>query len=163
MLSIEVKGNKAAQAALSHAPGVMLRNIGKGLNRAAQELARSEKHAAPKAFSTLANSMHVTRRDPLTFEVAPGVNYAADIEFGTGPGVMPSVQSILEWVRVKRIEPDDEGMSARDLAFMIARGIRDHGILPNPFFFPTVDKTTPRIHEIVHASINAGIEQAFSK
>jgi len=161
MISIDVNG-AAAELAFSRAPELMLKHLRNGIHRGAQELARAEKEASPKAFGTMANSIKPTRTDDLSYRVDVGVSYAAGIEFGTEPGAFPPIQSILEWLRVKRIEPQDAGTSARDLAFLIARGIREHGIKASPFFYPTTEKMTPRVHDLVRAALGRGVSEALA-
>jgi len=162
MIRINIKGGEAASIAMSSAPALMMRHLRTGLHRAAEEVARAEKHAAPKAFGALVQSIKATRVDAMRYRVSAGVHYAAGIEEGTDPGVFPPVQNILEWLRIKRIEPEDDGTSSRDLAFMIARGIARNGKQANPFFYPTAESMAPRAHEIVRQAINTGVGEALA-
>jgi len=161
MINIEIKDRARLEAAFAHAPSIMMKHLRNSLHRGAQELARAERLAAPKAHSPLTKSIIPHREDALHYRVAPGVAYAPDVEFGTDPGLMPAVEHILDWVKIKNIQPDHADMRPRDLAYMIARGIRDHGVTANPFFYPTAEKETPHIRQLVSDALDAGMVEAF--
>lgn len=54
-------------------------------------------------------------------------NYILTLETGRGPGVFPPLNSILDWVKQRGIQP--QGISQKSLAFLIARRISREGSL----------------------------------
>ena len=112
------------------------------------EVGRVMKRIAPKAFSTLANSIGTTMIGPLESITASGVGYGGFVERGTGPGGTPPILDILEWLRVKRIEPRDPAMTVADLAYVVARSIRAKGTPPRPFTAPALEQSQARLHEL---------------
>lgn len=96
-------------------------------------------------------------------DVLVGVDYAAFIEYGTGPlgrqpnalsgplpegyvhgsgGKMPPLKLILEWVKRKGITFGS--MTPEQTAFLIARKIGRDGIAPKPFVWPAYMKVKPQ-------------------
>lgn len=149
----------AVIAALRNMPQVMDKHLERGLDRGAHEVAREEKRAAPKAFTTLTNSINVLRTRPMERVITPGVDYAEMVEQGTGPGGNPPMQSLLDWIRVKRIEPRSPGMDLHDLAFVIGRSIREKGTRPHPFAAPTHQRMQDRVVELVRLSAINGLRE----
>lgn len=145
--------------AFAIAPEAALRHAEAGLGRGAQEIARDAKRAAPKAFSTLVNAIAASRESPLHYRVAAGVNYAIFPERGTGPGGHPPHQTMLDWIRVKRIEPRDPSMSARDLAFVIARSIARKGTKAQPYMRPALFGNRSRVLQLVREGALRGLRE----
>jgi len=163
MLSIKVAIRPDITQAMRRFPDVMLRHIDRGVHRAAEEVAREEKHAAPKAFSTLVNSIKTSRNSQASYRVGPSVNYADNVELGVEPGTFPELQSIRDWIRVKHIEPENADFDERDLAWMIARGIYRAGTRPQPFAATTAKRMAPHVHDIVNQSVRAGLREAGAR
>ena len=84
---------------------------------------------------------------------------AIDPVQGTGPGGNPPMQSLLDWIRVKRIEPRSPGMDLHDLAFVIGRSIREKGTRPHPFAAPTHQRMQDRVVELVRLSAIDGLRE----
>jgi len=160
MLNIKVAISPDIDQAMRRFPDIMMRHLDHGVQRAAEEVARSEKNVAPKAFSTLVDSIKTSRIGVASYRVGPGVQHAEAMEFGTKPGAFPDIQHIRDWIRIKHISPENDEFNERDLAFMIARGIRDKGVTPHPFAEPTVKKEGPRVHEIVNRAVRSGLREA---
>lgn len=147
-----------ARAALARAPGVFVSRLAAWLTRGANELAREARGLAPKAFSTLTNSISVTREDELHWIIAPGVAYGAFVEGGRRPGGMPGMSNGLrEWIRLK-LRPSSDKETDR-LSFVIARAIGRKGIKPQPFMKPAFERKSDRVVELA----NAGVRQAVAE
>lgn len=138
------------QAALDRLPGRVIDAVEVALWRGAEEVARSAKRNAPKAFSTLANSIKADKLGPLHYRVSPHVNYGPFVEYGRLPGKMPgTANGLMEWIKQKT------GLSGTDLdrkTFVIARAIGKKGIRPRPYMKPAFDAHRDRIVERVRAS-----------
>jgi len=160
MLNIKVAITPDINRAMRRVPDIMMRHLDRGVHRGAEEVAREEKGVAPKAFSTLVNSIKTTRVSAASYRIEPGVRHAEAMEFGTKPGAFPDIQHIREWIRIKHIVPESDEFDERDLAFMIARGIRDKGVTPHPFAAPTSEKMESRVHEIVNQAVRSGLREA---
>lgn len=153
--------------ALLRSPKTVAPHLVRALDRGAQELARDERRAAPKAFSVLAGGIQVLRETRFSRVVAPSANYAGAIEDGTGvfgprqaaSGKMPPVRSLLDWIKVKRIEPADPDMDIEDLAFVISRSIAARGTPPQPFVRPSLEAKTARLTQLMVAAAEAGLRE----
>lgn len=144
-----------ARKALEDFPGVMGSNVDRYLSRAAIEVAREAKIAAPKHFSALANSIRSEKDGNLAYVVAPGVNYGAAVEYGTGPAAgkaayFPNPGALEPYVK-------RNGGSA----WALARYIFAHGTKPHPYMAPTAEKMRPRVEALVNEGVDAGIREAF--
>lgn len=152
--------DKEVRRAFRVAPSVMVKHIEQQQARGAHELAREMKFRAPKAFSTLANSIHATRAGELHYVVAPGVKYAPFVEEGSRPGGAPSLGAMIRWVRVKRLSsvryPDD-----RDLARAIIHKIRARGTPAQPFARPATEAKESRLIALMEQGVESGLREAF--
>ena len=102
------------------------------LQRASQQAARDMKLEAPKAFSTLANSVQAEQTGHLEWTIRPHVQYAEYVFQGRAPGRFPPFQPIFDWVRVKGIGGDNpEGA-----AWAIRRKIGLQGTQGQDFISP---------------------------
>lgn len=142
--------------ALTGAPAAVMRELGRGTSRAAQEVARQEKRDAPKAHSALTNSIRVARVGSLERIVGPTVAYAEDVINPTPAQPHPPVQSILDWIRVKGIQPNKPGMTQPGLAKVIARSIGQQGTPGNDFLNQSADTMADRVqHLLQNSAVNA--------
>lgn len=96
-MKIEPRRFSGFAEAAKRDPQTLGRFIIGGLDRASQEVAREMRSAAPKAFSTLTNSIRVIREDRFVRRIAPGVNYARAVEEGTGPAAGRPATSRTRW------------------------------------------------------------------
>lgn len=155
---VEVDASRL-RAALSRAPAVIRRHVDGALSRGALEVAREARRRAPKAFSTLTNSIHATPVGDLHYQVAPGVNYAPWVEGGRKAGKMPGVANGLrEWVKLKT------GLADKPLdrmTFVIARGIGRDGIKAQPFMAPAMAASEDRLRALVGAAVERGLAEAL--
>ena len=132
-------------------PKEVLAHVDPVLARGAQKIARSAKSGAPKAFSTLTNSIRAEKLSELVHQIVAGTNYARAVEEGTGPGVFPSIQSIRDWMQVKGISGD---------AGAIAKSIAKKGTPAKPYMGPSYDEHIPKINRGVVAAVRRGMAEA---
>ncbi|MBU0592430.1 MAG: hypothetical protein KKH74_01705 [Gammaproteobacteria bacterium] len=166
-----------ARKALADFPGVMGSNVDLYLLRAAGEVAREAKIAAPGDLSALKDSIRSIKDGHLAYVVAPGVQYGAAVEYGTGPAAgkasyFPNRLALLDYINTpsrrgfklakkgsgKRQGQVDE-LQARSWA--LARYIFAHGTKPHPYMAPTAEKMRPRVEALVKEGVEAGIREAF--
>ena len=141
------------------------RELARGLERGAREFARKARARAPKADSTLVNAILAHRDSDTEWTVAAGVEHGVYVERGTGDwgdygrasGRMPPVESLHDWIKRKRIQPDDPDMSQWELAFLIARSIARSGTPPQPFMEPTIQEMRPRLRQLLEDSLVRGL------
>jgi len=147
------------QEGLRRFPGRVAARVEQALWRGAVEIARTARGKAPKAFSTLTNSIHAQRIGELHYRVAPGVNYAAPVERGRKPGSQPgTANGLMEWVRQKT------GLQGKELdrkTFVIARAIGIKGIRPQLYMEPALKENTSRLRALVQAAALLGAQEAF--
>lgn len=85
------------------------------------------------------------------------------VENGRKAGKMPPIQPIIEWIENKPVPPKVEGLTVKQQAYAIARGIGKNGTQPRPFFNKAVEQTWKQfkdeIAEAVQTDVNDYIEQ----
>lgn len=143
-LSIEIRSNRLERA-LAIAPDAVERHLGTRLAKGAAKTARLMRRNAPKAFTTLTQSIKDTRVGPLAWSTKPHVHYAGYVEEGTGPGGHPPLEALESWIRVHGIIPDDPDMTLEDLAFAMQDSISAKGTPAQPFVTPTWKEIRPEI------------------
>jgi len=166
-MELTIDANKLQKAILK-APDKLEANLSKAIERVTQEMARSAKRHAPKAFSILVNSIRAKKVAVLEGQVAPGVNYAEAVERGTGiygpagtpSGKMPPLSSIEDWVKVTGIRPRETGQTQRDVAWLIARKIALTGTKPQPYMQPAFDENRKRAEQRINDAIDKAINEA---
>ena len=84
-----------------------------------------------------------------------------DQGIGRGPGRMPPVKEIMEWIQLKRI-PVPSSMTLEAFAFVVARKIGREGTnpRPRPFIAPSINKVLQTTGKKLLT--DAGIEQVQS-
>lgn len=152
--------SKTIERALRAAPHVMKRNLSRGVSRATQEVAREAKRLAPKAETTLTNSIKALQPHPLMGEVVSGADYSAMVEEGTEAGGRPSLQTMMDWIRVRGITPNDPNMDIEDLAFLMRRSIAAKGTKAQPFMAPAFEKKESRVHYLIRRAAAQGMREA---
>lgn len=152
-----VISNPQAIDAMQRFPEVMHRHIDGGFWRGALEFARLARRLAPKAFSTLTNSINVEKLGLMDYLVAPHVNYAPAVEDGrmpmrkTGTG-----NGLKEWVKLRT------GLDGRDLdraTFAIGRAITRRGIQPQPYIKPAFEQGQDAAIAAVDRAVLAGLQE----
>lgn len=123
------------------------------LSRAAQQAARDMKVEAPKAFSTLANSVQAEQTGKEQWSIRPHVQYAEYVFQGRAPGRFPPFQPIYDWVRVKGIGGDNpEGA-----AWAIRRKIGLQGTQGQDFITPVYAKLADDLPNIQRRIIDQAL------
>ncbi|MBO9493854.1 HK97 gp10 family phage protein [Thalassotalea sp. G20_0] len=148
------------QKAVQKAPGALRHRLKAAVSRGAAELSRDARGFAPKAFTTLTNSIRSRVDGELSRIVGPNVDYGVYVENGAGPGGAPSLQSVLDWVRVKRITPNNPQHDEQDLAFMIRRSIARKGTEPQKYMEPAVDAKRDRITGLMHSAVSNALKES---
>jgi len=152
--------DQAVLDALKGAPAEVMRELGRGTSRAAQKVARQQRRNAPKAHSTLTNSIRSARTGSLERIVGPTVAYAEDVINPISRQPRPPEQSILDWIKVKGIQPRVPGMPLEVLAGLIARKIERRGTPENTFLDDTAEQMTDRVQELLMGSAFKALQKA---
>lgn len=168
-LNVSYGADRLAEA-MHKAPETMDIAAERGLDAAAQEVTRTAKQEAPKSSTLLTNSIQWRRPGRFIRVIAPGTPYADDVDQGTGvfgpkgsaSGKLPPVQSILDWIRIRRIAPRTQGMSDKALAYLIAHGIARTGTRKNPFMERAAEKSAEPARKRLLASVQLGIAEVLA-
>lgn len=152
---------KAVEEALKRAPQLVLQAVDGAAGRGAQEVARKAKQLAPKADSTLTNSILARRITLGSWMTSANARHAGALEGGTRAGGRPPVQTLLAWIQRKSISPRTPGMSMEDLAHLIRRKIVRRGTRAQPYLRPALESMRPRIAQLLGTAVQTGLQQAF--
>jgi len=109
------------------------------LRRLSQEGAREAKRHTPKAESTLTNSIRTKQQSASHHQIVADTHYAKYVEEGTGRGGWVPDQTMMDWLDVKGITPDDEDMSIEQLVYLIQTKIFYNGTPAQPFMKPALE------------------------
>lgn len=151
--------SRELQRALLAGPHVLEKHLDRAIGRTVQEMARSARRHAPKAVSTLVNTIKPEQPSALEGRVVVGVDYARAVEEGTAGGRFPPVDNILDWVKVTRQVPDDPSLSPDDLAFVIARSIARRGTPPQPYLAPALEENRSRAERRISQAIDDALRE----
>lgn len=173
-MDIRVKvDDKRAIEAFQRAPETMRRHIGGGVERGALEVTRVARDKAPKLFSTLVNSINASRLDELHWQVRPGVNYAREVEEGTGPAAgrpryYPNPDSLQQYIQYSpkmrghkwaKAGTMKRGVQELDIWFRsraLAWYIYNHGTKAQPFMAPAAKESESRVVALIRESAHRG-------
>lgn len=150
---------KRLQQTLDDGPQTLRKHMRLAVLRSVKEMARTARRKAPKTESILTNSIHHRMVDDLTGLVLVGADYGQMVEEGTGPGGTPPTQDLIDWLRVKRIEPNDPEMSQEDLAYVIARSIAINGTSAQPYLQPAFDSGKARAQRRIDRALGAAVRE----
>lgn len=163
MAEFEISTNAGAMGArLRRFPAFIAQYLTPALDASADRIARTAKRNVENngsmAYSTLRNSINkALSANGLEGIIKPNVSYARYVEEGTRGGGYPPVQTIIDWLRVKQIQPRTPGMSEKDLAFLISRDIALNGTPAKPFMQPAFESEKAA----TLARLDAAIQQAL--
>lgn len=146
--------------AMMRAPEVFGKHIGSAISRGAIEVGREARRRAPKAFSTLTQSIRSRSVSVLEKEVVAGADYAEIVEKGARSGGYPKPRAMLDWIKVRRIQPEDPDMSQEDLAFAMARSIAKRGTPAQPYLIPALEARRERVNTLVSEAIDRAIKES---
>ena len=186
-IKIEIHNERALQA-MERMPGLLETRVDFAMQRGAEELARKAMANLSlnrsMARSTLNNSIKASRvvapnvssAWEVHWQVRAGVNYAASVEYGSGPAIgkpsyMPNSVFLRDYIKQRgNISfAAKQGSTARRAAiedvrasaFLLARHIRRFGTKPHPFMEPARKEMEPRIRELVVKARDAAINEAL--
>jgi len=151
--------NKRIVQAFEASPAILTKHLNRAIGRVVREMARDARRGAPKASSTLTNSISQRLPSPLSGEVFAGVDYARMVEEGTGRGGFPPRRTLLDWIRTRRIEPRRAGMDDNALAYVIGRSIARKGTPAQPYMAPALEKNRARAAKRVDDAIDAALRE----
>ncbi len=155
--------NKRLIQAFEAGPEILIRHLDKALGRVVRQMARDARKGAPKADSTLTQSISQRQPSPLTGEVFAGVDYARMVEEGTGPGGTPHWATLVEWIKRHRITPRDPGMDEADLTFLIGQKIYHRGTPAQPYMKPALEKNRADATSRVDRAIDDALREIANR
>ena len=159
-IRISVTGKGLAEA-LRRAPAQVAEHVDQELGRGALEVSRELRREAPKAQSTLVNSIAVTHEGRMNWRVAPAAEHAWYVERGRRPGGrLPPPSALADWAMTKlRITDPRE---RRSVGFALARTIQRKGIPARPFIAPLAQSAhwQQRIAQLAAGGIEKGLRAA---
>jgi|GEM_PF-1540916 HK97 gp10 family phage protein len=165
MATFEINTNAGPLgASLRRFPVLIERYLTPELDKSSKLIAKHAKRKVREngsmAHSTLIDSIQSSvAGNGLEAIIYAGVNYARYIEEGTRGGGYPNQQTIIDWLRVKHIEPNNPETSEKELAFLIARKIALHGTPAHPFMEPAFQAEKNATLNRVNASINRAMRE----
>ncbi len=142
------------------APDVLNKYLKAGISTAGSLVSREAREEAPKAETTLTHSIKSQKVGELQRMITSSLRYNAFVVHGADSQGVPPIQSVLDWVRVKRIQPKYPKADQRDLAFMIARSIAKNGTPGNDFYDRAAEQTQDKVADILKRSVNDGLRAA---
>jgi hypothetical protein len=131
--------------AIKASPALFLRAMSAELMNGSRRLKTRMQRAAPKYHSELSNAIQPLTVSPLEHHVRVGKNYASHIEEGTTGGGVAPISTLESWIKLRGITPREPGTTPRSLAYMIQKGIIDHGSKAQPFAKPSLEAEKPLI------------------
>lgn len=153
--SIDLQSREMAQTLLK-AASIAPERLDQAVQRAAIETSDKirTQDDFPTAFGTLRNSVYPEKVDEMEWLVSPHTNYAEYTHDGTSGGGNAPFQTILDWVKVKRIQPRNPKWTIEDLVFAIQRKILMRGTPKQPFVQKIADTGFPqnRLNALVSAT-----------
>ena len=152
--------SKRLARAFRKAPEAMTAAISAKINTATHYVARSAKQHAPKAFSQLTKSIIPTMVSRLEGRVTAGSDYAVAVEEGTEGGGAPTIKTLMDWIKVKGITPNNPDDTQEDLAYLIQRHIVQHGTQAQPFMQPAFEDNRQRIMRLLNQGASNGLKAA---
>jgi hypothetical protein len=165
MSEFEITTNAGPLAqALRNSPATIKKYLSPALTLSVLNIARQAKRNlrahGSMAYSTLINSINsFTSLDGLEAEAFAGTTYARYVEEGTRGGGYPNQQTIIDWLRVKRISPRDPEMSDSELAYLIARKIALQGTPAAPFMEPAFQSEKEAAIKRVNTAVRRAIRE----
>jgi hypothetical protein len=99
---------------------------------------RDARRNVPKAHSELVNAITFEKLRNGEYQIEVAKDYGRSVEEGSGPGGLAPIQSIIDWLQVRRITPNNPEMEIDELAFLIQRKIASRGSPAQPYMAPAV-------------------------
>lgn len=146
------------QAKIARAVTSMPKVLDRFVQRGANEFARAEKKEAPKALTSLTNSIEANKNGIADWSVGPKMRYAAAVNNGGRPHWAP-IQPLMDWLRVTKRVTDKRQLRVR--AKGLQRFIAAHGTKANPFVQRTRTKMDDRVIALLREGVHTAAQQAF--
>lgn len=147
-----------AKRGMNNLHPAVVRAVEPKLLRGAEEVARTARINAPKAFSNLTNSIRSSQLAPLHFQVSENVKHGRAVEEGSRPHGVDS-RKLIPWVETVLGLHDKD---ARSVAFLIARSIALRGTRWQKYMQPAAETEMWRVRELVLAGVEHGSREAFA-
>ena len=142
--SIEENASKIALKIKSF-PREMEGKVDRAAENFIQRLTVKAKLNAPDAESQLKKSIRAKRLGSVNYEVIADTGYARAVEDGSQKGGWPTLQSLVDWLKVRGIKPYKEDWNLNDLAYAIRQKIYKNGTPAQPFMRPAFDEMRPQL------------------
>ncbi|END5526333.1 hypothetical protein ABMC86_001973 [Vibrio vulnificus] len=150
----------ALDEAFRTAPELLAKHLRSGLDHAGMRVQKAAQLEAPQADGLLVKTIESLVISDLRRMITSSANYNSLVVQETGHQGMPPLQSVLDWVKVKRIQPKTPNTDQRDLAFMIARSIARNGTPADDFYDRAAEQTQDKVSDILNASVKMALKQA---
>ncbi|WP_296050152.1 hypothetical protein [uncultured Alteromonas sp.] len=144
---------------IKKSPALAEQAINQIFRRATQEGTREAKREAPKADSTLTNSIAPKQLSYTHHQIITGPHYSRYVEEGTGPGGWVPDKTMEDWLKVKGIRPRDPDMSMEQLVYLIQTHIFYTGTPSQPYLKPAAALIRKRLPAIAPPVL----ERVFNK
>lgn len=129
------------------------------VKRGASEFARAEKIEAPKALTSLTNSIQARANGIADYSVGPTMKYAAAVNNGGRPHWAP-LRPLMDWLRVTKRVTDQHEL--RDRAKGLQRFIAVKGTKANPFVQRTRTKMDQRVIDLLREGVHTAVRLGFN-
>ncbi len=137
-------------------PKRLVKRVDRAANQFVQRVTSDAKVAAPEAESNLKNSIKAKKLGLMDYVTGPSQNYGGFVESGTNTGGVPPLQSLLDWIRVRRLQPHTKGYTERDLAYAIQQKIKKSGTPSQPYMLPAFNRNEPLLSLLINQQVNGG-------
>ena len=162
-ITIDVRSNVAGlHDAAKKAPAKFEQAYDRLGQRAASELARKAKNEAPQHDGALINSITHQRITLGQWVAGTPMPYAPHVEEGTNGGGFVPMQTLVEWIKRKRLVSRNPRVDRDGLAFLIQRSIYTKGTKANPFMARTEAAMRPRVQQIFDAGLQKVVDDVVS-
>ena len=140
-LTMTLEGGKKVEVALNRVNIFTHDAVKVQTNTSAFNIDREAKKRCPVDHGRLRSAIRPTFfQDGMAAEIGPiDVDYAASVEFGTGPHE-PPFGAILRWAK-RRCKGDED--KAYAMAVGVVNAIKKNGTQPHPFLFPAWEEERP--------------------
>ena len=160
-MRLRITHNGTALASILAAmPAETRKAVGQAISRSAIEMSRDARRRVPKARSELVNAIRKQQLSPLIHEIVADKRYAVHVENGALFGGLPSMEGMLDWIRVKGIVARHPAVrNDRDLAWMIRRSIALRGTPKQPYLIPAVEEGQPKLFERIATALEGAMSE----
>ncbi|HRH13174.1 MAG TPA: hypothetical protein PK225_02360 [Azonexus sp.] len=165
-------------AAFERADSVMRAHVGGALQIGASEIAEEARRLVPKSIENLLHSIMTEPSGEMAWMAKAGTLHAAAVEYGTGPAAgrpkyYPNPDNLLQYLmatpkarRFKSFKRSERGRLEQEMGVVrraqaFAWWIYQHGTKAQPYMAPAAEAKRDRCVELVRASVQAGILEAF--